>query len=577
MKLNHAMDFVKYYAPHLEGDYSGLTFNRILGVHVNGHDTSIAVVENGELIEIIEFERVFREKHYRTNVLHTRFDKILSWMFNDYGLDPNFDAVALHIHYFGSESREYYQQVQREAVAKIANYVPDAHYLQLNHHLCHAASSYFISPFKKACILSIDGHGNDGSSLGFIAEGNNITYLRGWPFSLGRAYSALSNIIGGIYSKDGNSAGKVMGLTAYGRVINEWKDPIKRFISTYQGIRSEFSPLYWEASVADGVFELPGFGVIDGKNAFDGPESEQAQNFAATFQECWSEIVQDMVRDLINRTGCSDVCIVGGCALNAATNYDVLNMSEVKNLHLVPHPNDEGLSIGAALYTYYAYQKVEWNGYDKKYISPYLGVPVLDSDQLENFAKKRNAKFLADPATELAEIIASGKKVGVIQGRSELGPRALGNRSIICDPRDPKMKDKLNNDVKGREWYRPFAPFVKSEDQQKYFDLDVPSPYMSYIGYVLPEWIDKLPAITHVDGTARVQSVDEAQNPFLHSLLTAFEKLTGVGVLLNTSFNGRGEPIVTRISEALAILDSTELDAVYSNGWLFEKNRKNNI
>lgn len=571
MKLHHAEKFVPHTAPRMESEASTTKFARILGVHVNGHDTSVAVVEHGELVEVIEFERVFREKHFRTNVLHPRFPRILAWLFDEYKMDPRFDAVALHLHRFGAESRQYVRDVQETAVAQLSKYVPDAHYLQLNHHLCHAASGYFLSPFDKACILSFDGHGNDGSTLGFSAHGNQISYVRDWPCSMGRAYTALSNIIGGIHSRDGNSAGKVMGLTAYGEVIDSWREPIRQFISSYQGIRSEFSPLYWEASVADEVFYLPGFGAIEGKNAFGGPDSKAAQDFATTFQAVWTEIVKDMVRELIQMSGSRTVCLVGGCALNAATNYEILQMPEVADLHLVPHPNDDGLSVGAALYTYYGYQNVAWKGAKNRYFSPYLGVPVLDSADLPALAAARNAQRLESPAKELAALIAQGTKVGVIQGRSELGPRALGNRSIICDPRDPAMKDTLNNDVKGREWYRPFAPFVKQSEQHRYFDLSVPAPYMSYIGYVLPEWVGRLPAITHADGTARVQTVTKDQNAFLWDLLDEFEKLTGVGVLLNTSFNGKGEPIISRVSEALAVLDSTRLDAVYADGWLFKR------
>ena len=568
MTLHHAMEFPPPLAPKL-ADKGLPPFHRILGVHINGHDTSVAVVENGILTEVIELERVFREKHYRVNVLHPRFEKTLSWLFDEYKLDTSFDAVAIHIHYYGSESPEHFRNIQDTTVAGLSKYIPDAHYVQLNHHLCHASSSYFTSPFDKACILSYDGHGNDGATEAFLADGNQLSYLRSWPYSMGRAYSALSNIIGGIHSHDGNSAGKVMGLTAYGTVNENWIEPIKKFIRSYQGVRSEFSPQFWEASVADGVFDLPGFGAVAGKNTFDGPESKISQDFAASFQHSWTEVVKEMVLEIIEQTGCNDVCIVGGCALNAATNYEILQLPQVNRLHLVPHPNDDGISVGAALYCYYAYQGNAWNGASEDYFSPYLGVPVLDKEELPVIANQRKSRFLKEPFPLLAKMIAEGKIIGVIQGRSELGPRALGNRSLICDPRNPNMKDKLNNQIKGREWYRPFAPFVQEGKQLEYFNLNVPAPYMSYIGYVNPKWLGKLPSITHADNTARVQTVTKQQT-FLWELLEEFEAQTGVGVLLNTSFNGQGEPIVTRISEALALLDNTDLDAVYSDGWLFE-------
>mgnify|MGYP005812498211 CR=1 FL=1 len=569
-ELNHRLTAPKYHAPTLPAGAQLKPFRKILGIHANGHDANVSIVQDGSVTEVIEFERVFREKHCRLNVLHPRFDRYMDWLFRSHGIGTDFDAVALHLHNFGSEPREYTEMVQSRAVEVLSSYLPDAHYLQLSHHLCHAASGYFTSPFDDAVILSFDGHGHDGSTVGFHGKGSALNYVRGWPCSMGRAYSALSNIIGGIHAKDGNAAGKVMGLTAYGKLVPEWMAPIRRFIETYTGLRSEFSPLYWEASVADGVFELPGFGAIEGKEAFKGPEDPQAQNFAATYQHVWSSVVQDMVKELIATTGTRRVCLVGGCALNATTNYDILHMPEVEDLHLIPNPSDCGLSAGAALYTAYAYQNGHWGGARDRYASAYLGLPILDIDKLEPLASQRGAKRLVSPAAELAEIIAAGAKIGVMQGRAEVGPRALGNRSIICDPRRADMKDLINQQIKGREWYRPFAPVVREGEQDRYFVMPRPAPYMSFIADVRPEWKDLVPAIVHADGTTRVQTVTFEQNPFLWELLGAFEKATGIGMLLNTSFNGRGEAIYSRISEALNLLDTTDLDGVYVEGVLFQ-------
>lgn len=566
--LHFKHQFTPYETPRLSDQHD--PFTRVLGVHANGHDASISIVENGDLVEIIEFERVFREKHCRWNVLHERYENYIDWAFGEYGLGRDIDAVALHLHYFGSEPREYHELVQEKAVSALRRKLPNAHYLQLNHHLCHAASGYFTSPFDEAIVLSIDGHGNDGSSLGFHARGNEIKYVRGWPFSLGRAYSALGNIIGGIYSKDGNAAGKVMGLTAYGTIIEDWKPAIRKFIKLYTGIRSEASPLFWEASVADGVFALPGHGVITGRDDFEGPEDVAAQNFATTFQAVWSEVVQEMVREMVSLTGVNKICLVGGCALNATTNYDILNMSEISSAHFVPFPNDEGLSAGAALYTFYSYQNETWTARKNGVVSPYLGVPILDIDELDKYAAARNKEPAKISAESLAKLIAAGKKVGLMQGNSEAGPRALGNRSILADPRNADIKDIINEQIKGREWFRPFAPVVRKGEQDRYFEMAGESPYMSIIAPVREEWKSQLPGITHADGTARVQTVDKELNPFLWELLGWFEQQTGVGVLLNTSFNGRGQPIYARIREALELLDTTNLDALYVNGYLFE-------
>lgn len=566
--LHHAYRFAEYQAPRLS-EPRPAPFTKVLGLHLNGHDASAAIVEDGRLTDLIELERVFREKHFRLNVLHPRFDRVIDWLFNDYKLPRDFDAVALHLHYFGSEPREHHYLVQDRAVEKLSEYLPDAHYLQLNHHLCHAAASYYSSPWADATILSIDGHGNDGSSLGFVGRAGQLDYVKGWPFSLGRAYSALGNIIGGIQADAGDVAGKVMGLTAYGTVIDDWIEPIEKFILGYTGIRSEYSPLSWEAGVADGVFVLPRFGTIHGKAAFKGPEDPEAQNFAASYQVAWSNVVQNMVGELIDATQIANLCMTGGAALNGSTNYDVSNMDAVTGLHLIPHPSDVGIAAGAALYTYYSYQGVEWKGAAEP-LNPYLGVPILDLDRLETFAVERSASQPADLAAEVARRLADGQVVALMQGASEIGPRALGNRSILCDARDAGMKDFINNRVKRREWYRPVAPVVQVEKFRQIFTSDIETPYMSMICEVHDEYREQIPAAIHVDGTARVQTLRRDINPLLWQILEEFEKITGVGVLINTSFNGAGEPVVARISEALSALDSTELDAIVIEGYLFD-------
>ena len=194
----------------------------------------------------------------------------------------------------------------------------------------------------------------------------------------------------------------------------------------------------------------------------------------------------------------------------------------------------------------------------------------MDVDRLPDYCESRGAQRLENPETTLAEMLAAGKIVGVLQGRSELGPRALGNRSILCDPRDGEMKRRLNETVKRREWFRPFAPVVREGEQGIYFDVDRPVPYMSILGYTRPEWRSSLAAITHVDGSARLQTVNREQNPLLWRLLGEMKRVTGIGVLLNTSFNSKGEPMINEISDALRTLDQSGIDAVYCEGWLFE-------
>lgn len=542
-------------------DSSKHKFRRILGVHACGHDANIAVVVDGNVSEIVEFERLYQEKRYRIYPDSERFDRALQWVFESYGLRRDFDAVAIQ---FNQTHDELYDI----AVAKLRRYIGRVPCISFAHHQCHAAAAYFTSPFARSAILSIDGRGGDGCTVAFVANGSDISYLRKWPFSLGMAYRALGQIIGGIHAHDLEISGKTMGLTAYGQVIPGWKRAVKTFITSYRPRRDQLAS--WEPAVADGCFFLDGFGPVVGTDTFGGPKNRHAQNFAATFQECWSEIVVDIVSETIKQSQCNTVCITGGAALNAITNKKILEIAGVEQVHFIPNPNDAGLAMGAALQCYYGNQQASYRG-RRDSLSPYLGLPVLDSTSLPRVASERGAKWLTNPASSIAALLADGLVVGIIQGRSEIGPRALGNRSILCDPRKSSMKAILNNRVKGREWYRPFAPVTRVEEQATYFDVMVPVPYMSVIGHVRNEWTAKIPAVTHVDGTARLQSVSEHSNKFLWELIGCFKALTGIGVLLNTSFNGKATPMITTVSGALKILDETELDAVYAEGWLFEK------
>lgn len=532
---------------------------RVLGLHTSGHDSAAAIVEDGEVLEVIEFERVFREKRCRIFPGSMRFDRALEWLFRDYGVDPQFDLIAVQTNCFREQAFE-------TAIARLDDFTKTSRHLLLNHHLCHAASAYFTSPFSSAVILSYDGIGNDGTTVGFLARGSRLEYTKSWPCTLGMAYRALGSIIGGISEFDNHTAGKTMGLTAYGSVVEEWKEPIKHFIRNYWPLREEVAS--WEPTVADGAFFLEGFGPVSGRNTFGGPQSAAGQDFAKTFQVCWTELVLECIRELVETTGCRNLCITGGAALNAVTNRAILDMPELDSVHFIPNCNDAGIAMGAALYGYYGWRQQPWRGAREPF-SPFKGVPILDRNEVSAYAASRGATKLSKPVRDLAKILADGHIIGILQGRSEVGPRALGNRSIVCDPRDPIMKNVLNERVKGREWFRPFAPVVRIEDLREYFDLEVPLPYMSAVGFTRERWRGQLGAITHVDGSARVQTVSCEQNRFLWELLAEMKRLTSVGVLLNTSFNGKGEPMITQLKDALRLLDTTGLEDVYCDGWLF--------
>ena len=468
----------------------------------------------------------------------------------------------------GLQLTRFAEDLSGEALEVIRHHLPASDVILLNHHLCHASSAYFTSPFDSAAILSIDGWGNDGPSVGFAARGNEIVYTRRWHYSLGLAYRALGTIIGGIESADLETAGKTMGLASYGKIREDWIDPISRFIREYRPRRDVLSS--WEPAVADGRFYLPGFGAVRGANAFGGPEDPLAQDFAATFQLCWTTLVLELASELRSITQMSNVCLTGGAALNVVANSALVKSKIFDRVHFIPNPNDAGLSVGAALYYFYGYDGAAWKPATGGFC-PFVGPEPFDLDDLSSLAASRKAEQLGNPAAELARLLGDGQIVGLIQGRAEIGPRALGGRSILASPDLAHTRERLNHRVKRREWYRPFALVLRMEDVAIYLNAEMESPYMSLVATVRPEWRPALQGVTHFDGTARYQTVMREASPFLHDVLTELERLGRVPVLLNTSFNGPGEPIIGRISEALALLDTAELDAVFAEGILFAR------
>ncbi|HMV29975.1 MAG TPA: carbamoyltransferase C-terminal domain-containing protein, partial [Anaerolineales bacterium] len=292
---------------------------------------------------------------------------------------------------------------------------------------------------------------------------------------------------------------------------------------------------------------------------------------AATVQAAWTESVIDLLKPYFGKY--ENLCVVGGCALNGVTNYEIQQLGVFKATHFVPNPSDCGLSAGAALYVYWnSGGNGTFDGYGE-YFSPYLGSEVFDKNDLPALRTQYPNLDLDSElvATILAKLVNLDYMVGVIRGRYEVGPRALGNRSILCNPLNKDMKDIVNKKVKHREWYRPFAPIAISERAADYFTNTSDIPYMSVICYTKPEYQEVLPSITHVDGSSRLQTVGQDAHPFMHRTLKEFEKLTGMPIMLNTSFNPGGEPILNYYAVGLEMLKSTELDFVLIENTLFCK------
>jgi carbamoyltransferase len=578
----------------------------ILGISL-GHDTNFALIEDGTIVGIMEAERFFRQKRYKLecgtlehvsristfqHVNTAELERFLEEQIAHHW-GRSFDGIAVQNQGRIDEYTNLQVILKRHGFSW--QWIQ-----QVNHHLSHASLAFYTSPFPESIILSYDGTGNDGQTLVFHADGKTgINYLKKDPREFGKSYNNVGYLIGIRPEICGTSSGKTMGLCSYGSVRDEWLPYADRYVANYrklpafpiQGIRDHGKGARTNSIALRDIPELKkylqkvprekGNPLIDRARAFlhkdyrweltlPGPENRDAQDLAQTVQHAWTEAVIGLLTPYTKLS--ENLCIVGGCALNGITNYRIQQQKIFPRTHFVPNPSDCGLASGAALHTYWRISGKQFRGYEG-FLSPYLGLEPFDADDLPRFKQEYPHRYI-EPATvpkALARLVAHDRIVGVIRGRYEIGPRALGNRSILCNPLNKDMREILNAKVKHREWYRPFAPMVAAEDAQRYFDNTEEVPYMSVICNTRPEWREKLPSITHVDGTARIQTVRKDQHEFIWKTLKEFEKITGVPIMLNTSFNPGGEPILNYLAVGLDMLKTTDMDAVLIDDTLFVK------
>jgi carbamoyltransferase len=431
------------------------------------------------------------------------------------------------------------------------------------HHISHAACSFYQSSFEEALVISYDGGGYDGGdgpdrvtffNIYHAKRNGEIQRIKYIPYDLGTAYGLAALPISEIQKTEDSwgekflgFAGKIMGFCAYGQPRSTWIEPFKTFYRQHKHV----SVIDLNKSLSTET------GLNLGINTLSG---EVAADFAATSQYAFEQIIFEEIAEALQNYNLP-ICLTGGCALNVILNQKLRDTLDVP-IFVPPNPSDCGLALGMMVFN---------NPEPKAIDVMYSGFPILDLHDLANYVKKENAKLIS--TKELAKLIAEGKIVGLMRGNSEHGPRALGNRSILCDPSIAGMKDILNHKVKARESYRPFAPMVKLEDVNKYFHMSEDASFMSFAPKVREIWKSKIPAIVHEDGTARVQTITKEQNPYIYQLLSDFEEITGIGVILNTSFNIKGRPILTTIVDALEVLHTTELDACVIEDYLFDKEK----
>ena len=455
-----------------------------------------------------------------------------------------------------------------------------AEFHNVEHHRAHMASAFFVSPFQEAAILSVDGMGDFVSTMWGVGRGNHFEVMGSinFPHSLGNFYTAVTQWLG--FPKYGDE-GKVMGLAPYGQPV--YLDQMRRIVRLQHDGTFELDMDYF-VSYAEGVTMTwdegaPTMGTLYSKKFMDffGPPrqphteiTEHHQNVAASLQAMLEEAEFNLVHVLQRTTDQKALCMAGGVALNSAFNGKVLPNTAFEDIYIHPAAGDAGTALGVCYYIYH-----QLLGYPRTYVMDhaYAGprftnghiAGVLDGygllyDELDEDQLVKRA----------AEIVAQGDVLGWFQGRMEWGPRALGNRSIIADPRRDDMKDILNARVKHREPFRPFAPSILLEAVGDYFDQTYPDPFMIKVYNVLPEKRAEIPAVTHVDGTGRLQTVHRDTNSLYWQLLKEFENLTGMPVVLNTSFN-ENEPIVCKPEEGIECFLRTKMDTLVIGNYLVRK------
>ncbi len=458
----------------------------------------------------------------------------------------------------------------------------------VEHHLAHVASAFFCSPFEEAMCLTVDGFGDFVSTMMAVGRGSSIDVLERvhFPHSLGLFYTAITQFLG--FPGFGDEY-KVMGLAAYGepsfadklgRVVPARPgDPFGTFELDLRYFRhlSEGVDMTWEDGAPElGTVYTPALEKLLGLARRPGEElTQRHKDMAASLQKVYEDRLFALVRALGKRTGMKKLALAGGCAMNSLANGRIFERTDVEDVFIQAAAGDAGTSLGAALWVHHAELGAPRNGFvmEHSYWGPAYGEPEIrravaaalpgsegrdglwGEIRIETIAMADEDRL----AAETAAAIARGDVVGWYQGRSEWGPRALGNRSILADPRRGDMKDVLNLKIKRRESFRPFAPSVLEERTDEWFTIDYPDPFMIKVYPIRPEKRPLIPAVTHVDGTGRLQTVSKRANPRYWKLISAFERETGVPMVLNTSFN-ENEPIVNTPAEALDCFLRTRMD-----------------
>lgn len=600
---------------------------KILGISAFYHDSAAVLLIDGVIVAAAQEERFTRKKHtpdFPVNAIkycleHSgcslneldavvfydkpllKFERLLEtyYAFAPKGLISFLTAIPVWL-----KEKIFLKKLLYEGLAEVETY--DKKKIKLlfpEHHLSHAASAFFSSPYNDAAILTIDGVGEWATTTICHGKNNKIEILKEmrFPHSVGLLYSAFTYFLG---FRVNSGEYKLMGLAPYGNPQSaQTLDFIKTIKDNLVSIKEDGS-VYLNQNyfryptglkmISESKWEtLFGFPCVEP----DGKIEQKHCNLAYAIQNVTEEIVIKMAKEAKRVTGSDYLCMAGGVALNCVANGKLLKEHIFKGIYIQPAAGDAGGALGAAQAVHFMYfdeKRTVSEGIDSMQ-GTYLGPDYSEKEIIQSFKKHKAVSTKFDNfdtlCKEVAVLLDSGNVIGWFQGRMEFGPRALGNRSILGDARNTEMQKKLNLKIKYREGFRPFAPSVLIEESNKFFDLTVPSPYMLLIGEVNKERRKKLPdnyqdldlwdklyyersdlqSITHLDYTARVQTVHKETNPNYWKLINAFKDKTGFGVVVNTSFNVRGEPIVCTPEDAYKCFMRTEMDYLVVNNFLLKK------
>lgn len=537
-------------------------------------DASIAVAR-GESVYSIQKERISRRKHHwgRLGDLPERYLPRMPLLR---------EPVDLVVECYSSDAEIEHLDAYHDELRESLDLRSDAGITRVSHHLAHIYGAFFPSPFAAAAGLVVDAQGSPardfteraplpadaadllevGSYYACERAGGRIDCLAkqlwdgDWahPVGLGCFYSLLTHTF---WPEGEGNEGKVMGLAPFG-------DPDAHGLPDLEVREHEvFIPAAWMDAFAErGRYRH----FVDGGGNF-----QDCANFAAAGQRAFENGLRRLVDWLHAQTGIENLVFTGGIALNCTANGILVRESPFREIFIPPSPHDGGTAVGCALYGQIACLGQQS---DFRWTNDFLG-PEPNATEIEEAVSALPGDLVlerpADLATAITDLLESGRVVGLHQGRSESGPRALGNRSILADPRRPEMQDYINFEVKGREWFRPIAPLVLADHAERIFAVDRPAPFMQYAADVRPEYREAFPAITHVDGSARLQTVEPVNTPFLHELMTTWYERTGSPVLINTSLNGPGDPLTETPEQSIATLRSTHMHALALPPYLIRK------